>query len=224
MATLYGALGGPRDITEWELLWNAEKLPVAQIAPYLNRYRERFDLFHPETPFLQVAGLRTAKCETAELSKLISDVPNGAPMFTTRIGGDLSVPYAEAARWLVHCQAFDPSGIKAGAVGDDRVKGGKGYPIGVAWSGLLGGVLLEGRTLKETLLLNLIAADFDVCGRDPAVDLPVWERPPVTAAEEAPATPSYDPDSEQVAQFEAESEAVAHDELPPAPAPAAEPA
>src|SRR5947199_72580 len=124
--------------------------------------------------------------ETAELSKLISDVPNGAPMFTTRIGGDLSVPYAEAARWLVHCQAFDPSGIKAGAVGDDRVKGGKGYPIGVAWSGLLGGVLLEGRTLKETLLLNLIAADFDVCGRDPAVDLPVWERPPVTAAEEAP--------------------------------------
>jgi CRISPR system Cascade subunit CasA len=184
LAALHGALAGPRDLDEWQQLWDAEQLPVARIAPYLERHRERFDLLHPETPFLQVADLRTAKGDTSELTKLVADVPNGVPFFTTRQTEGLSLSYAEAARWLVHCQAFDPSGIKTGAVGDPRVKGGRGYPIGVAWSGLLGGVLLEGRTLKETLLLNLIARNFVDYGRDSAIDRPVWERDPVTAAEE----------------------------------------
>lgn len=186
LAVLHGALRGPRDDDEWAELWESDTLPLAEITTYLDRHRGRFDLFHPETPFLQVAELHTARGETSELSKLIADVPNGVPFFTTRLGSDLSLSYAEAARWLVHCHAFDPSGIKSGAVGDDRVKGGKGYPIGVAWSGLLGGVLLEGDTLKQSLLLNLLARDFGECAADPDVDRPAWERPPVGAAEEQP--------------------------------------
>ncbi|MBK8460679.1 MAG: type I-E CRISPR-associated protein Cse1/CasA [Micropruina sp.] len=64
--------------------------------------------------------------------------------------------FAEAARWLIHCQAFDPAGIKTGALGDPRVKAGKGYSFGYpAWSGNLGLLIAEGRTLRETLLLNL---------------------------------------------------------------------
>jgi CRISPR system Cascade subunit CasA len=180
LAVLHGALGGPRDDDAWEELWAAERLPLELIADYLARHRSRFDLFHPETPFLQVADLHTASGGTSGMAALIADVPNGRPFFTTRLGPDLSLTYAEAARWLVHSHAFDISGIKSGAVGDDRVKGGKGYPIGVAWSGLLGGVLLEGKTLKETLLLNLVASDV----RDPARDLPAWEREPVGPAEE----------------------------------------
>ena len=186
LAALHGALAGPENLRAWEALWRADELPVARIAAYLAAHRGRFDLFHPATPFLQVADLRTAKGDTSELSKLIADVPNGVPFFTTRAGGDLSLTFAEAARWLVHCHAFDPSGIKSGAVGDPRVKGGRGYPIGVAWSGLLGGLLLEGESLKDTLLLNLVARDFDDYARDPRVDRPVWEREPVTAAEELP--------------------------------------
>jgi len=184
LAVLHGALDGPRSVEDWDELWSEEELPVARIASYLAQHRERFDLFHSETPFLQVAGLRTAKNETSELSKLIADVPNGVPFFSTRQGGDLSLSFAEAARWLVHCHAFDPSGIRSGVIGDKRAKNGKSYPIGVAWSGLLGGLLLEGATLQETLLLNLVAAEFDGWSRDVAADRPVWERPPVTAAEE----------------------------------------
>jgi CRISPR system Cascade subunit CasA len=184
LAVLHRALRGPATVDEWEALWRAEQLPEQEIAVYLEAHRERFDLFHPIAPFMQVAGLRTAKGEVSELNKLIADVPNGHPFFTTRQGGDISLSYAEAARWLVHCQAFDPSGIKSGALGDDRVKSGKGYPIGVAWSGLLGGILPEGRTLRETLLLNLIPHDFGGRTRDRAVDLPVWERKPFGAAEQ----------------------------------------
>jgi CRISPR system Cascade subunit CasA len=183
LAVLHAALRGPKDIDEWGELWHAEALPVDMIEAYLSRHHERFDLFHPETPFLQTAELRTAKDETFPLDRLIADVPNGVPFFATR-RGELSLTYAEAARWLVHAQAFDPAGIKSGAVGDERVKNGKGYPIGIAWSGWLGGVLLEGKTLKQTLLLNLLAAD-SATPRDPEVDLPVWERPPLTVRDES---------------------------------------
>lgn len=186
LAVLHGALAGPRDDADWAELWAAETLPMEPVERYLATHRDRFDLFHPRTPFLQVADLHTASGSTTGTATLIADVPNGVKFFTTRLGVDFSLTYAEAARWLVHCQAFDISGIKTGAVGDDRVKGGRGYPIGVGWSGLIGGVLLEGATLKETLLLNLMSCDFSEYPRDPQVDRPAWERAPVTSAEETP--------------------------------------
>ena len=185
LAVLHGAVAGPRDLDHWEELWSHQHLPIDQVRSYLDTHRDRFDLFHPQTPFLQVADLHTLKGEVSELNKLIADIPNGHPFFTTRLGGPVRLSYAEAARWLVHCHAFDPSGIKSGAVGDKRVKGGRGYPIGVGWAGHLGGVLAEGTTLRDTLLLNLIAADSPALSRDPATDRPVWEREPVGAAEEA---------------------------------------
>ncbi|MCG8919326.1 type I-E CRISPR-associated protein Cse1/CasA [Actinokineospora sp. PR83] len=184
LAVLHRAVRGPADLDEWERMWSGG-LPVDTVRRYLDEHRERFDLLHPLTPFLQVADLHTPKGEFSELSKLIVDVPNGRPFFTTRIGGGLSLSFAEAARWVVHCQAFDPSGIKSGAVGDERVKGGKGYPIGQAWSGHLGGVLVEGGNLHETLLLNLVTTDFERAESD-REDLPVWERPVLGAAEEVP--------------------------------------
>jgi CRISPR system Cascade subunit CasA len=186
LAVLHRALGGPPDGGAWSELWSADRLPMGPIRSYLDRHRERFDLFHPTTPFMQVADLHTASGSTTGTTALVVDVPNGVKFFTTRFGSDLSLSYAEAARWLVHCHAFDTSGIKTGAVGDSRVRGGRGYPIGVGWGGLIGGVLLEGTTLKQTLLLNLIPADFDYCPSDRDRDLPVWEREPSTSAEYVP--------------------------------------
>lgn len=164
-------------VEEWERLWQAGVLPAEQINAYLDRYTDRFDLLNPDTPFYQVAGLRTDSGKTSGLKALIGDVPNGFQYFTTRSGTALErISYAEAARWLLHCHAFDPSGIKSGAVGDERVKGGKGYPIGTGWVGGLGHVLAEGRTVFETLILNLVLAGS---GRAPfpTGDLPLWERP-----------------------------------------------
>ncbi|MBP2473174.1 CRISPR system Cascade subunit CasA [Crossiella equi] len=186
LAILHRALEGPRDLADWHALWEQKRLPAEKIGGYLSEHRHRFDLLAQQTPFLQVAGLHTAKGEVSELSKLIADVPNGRPFFTNRIGAIPSLSFAEAARWLVHCQAFDPSGIKSGAVGDHRVKNGKGYPIGVGWCGHLGGILPEGSTLRETLLLNLVAFDQPGLGHERHHDRPVWERPPVGFGEEVP--------------------------------------
>ncbi|MGC7096777.1 type I-E CRISPR-associated protein Cse1/CasA [Amycolatopsis lurida] len=186
LAVVHRAVGGPRDVEQWEQLWHANTLPADKIAEYLRRHRDRFDLFDPEAPFFQVAGLRTAQGETFALDRLIADVPNGRPFFTSRAGGDLSLSFAEAARWLVHCHAFDPSGIKSGADGDKRVRGGRGYPIGVGWSGQLGGVLAQGATVRDTLLLNLLPYNPD------SRDVPAWERPqlgPGTEPGRVPAGP-----------------------------------
>ncbi|MFI7122189.1 type I-E CRISPR-associated protein Cse1/CasA [Amycolatopsis sp. NPDC049868] len=169
LAVLHRALRGQFDMDSWTALWRGQKLPMRDIERYLDIHRNRFDLFDPTTPFLQVADLHTEKGEVSELSKFIADVPNGHPFFSTRMEKNFTLSYAESARWLVHCHAFDPSGIKSGAADDPRAKNGKGYPIGTGWSGHLGGILPEGATLLKTLLLNLIPGSA-------VDDLPAWER------------------------------------------------
>src|SRR5882762_2930104 len=115
LAVLHRAIDGPGDIGEWKALWDAPELPIERIAHYLDGQRERFDLCHPSTPFMQVADLHTEKGEVSELAKLVADIPNGRPFFSGRLERDLTLSFGEAARWLMHCQAFNPSGIKSGA-------------------------------------------------------------------------------------------------------------
>ncbi|WP_375001940.1 type I-E CRISPR-associated protein Cse1/CasA [Aeromicrobium sp. CTD01-1L150] len=167
--------------TTWQQSWRQQRLPLDDVTRYLRSWRHRFDLFDPERPFYQVADLATAKGRTGSLTGLVGDAPGErAPFLTTRSPASLeSLPFAEAARWLVHCHAFDVSGIKSGAVGDPRVKGGRGYPIGVGAAGHLGGVLVEGENQLQTLLLNLVPQEgVDVSTGDENesdVDLPTWE-------------------------------------------------
>ena len=152
-------VAAPLDAHDWARQWD-EGAPTEHMIEYLERWRERFYLFGGRFPFMQVADLRTAKDAVSGLEKLIADVPNGEQFFTTRHGTALAcIPASEAARWLVHAQAYDPSGIRSGAVGDSQVKGGKGYPIGPSWCGHLGLVWLKGKDLDETLVLNLVPTD-----------------------------------------------------------------
>ncbi|MEV4130225.1 type I-E CRISPR-associated protein Cse1/CasA [Nocardia sp. NPDC049707] len=183
----------------WGDLWRTQTtvsgetrttLPFEEIDRYLTDNADRFSLFDTDKPFFQVAGLRSENNTVSALDKLIADVPNGEKYFTTRAGASVErIDFAEAARWLVHVHAFDPSGIKTGAVGDNRVKKGKGYPIGVAWTGGLGGVFLEGATLRETLLLNLVLRDMNA-ERFSSDDVPPWERDPDGAAARANTAPT----------------------------------
>ncbi|GLW59303.1 type I-E CRISPR-associated protein Cse1/CasA [Kitasatospora phosalacinea] len=174
LAIIHDALDGPGDIEEWADLWE-DPQALHPVLSYLEEHRERFDLLHPRTPFYQCAQLRTGKGEVFPLNRIVADVPNGNPFFTARFPGVERITLAEAARWVVHAQAYDTSGIKTGVEGDPRAKAGKAYPQGPAWAGNLGGVLAEGADLRETLLLNLIAADHwsTIHG-----DTPAWRRPP----------------------------------------------
>ncbi|QDQ98565.1 type I-E CRISPR-associated protein Cse1/CasA [Tomitella fengzijianii] len=183
LAVLYRAVAYEIDsapTTVAEELWEAPGLPLDQVDAYLDQWHDRFELFDDHAPFMQVADLASPSGAQGDVRLLLPDAPRGEPLFTMRSAVD-SLTFAEAARWLAHCQAYDFSGIKTGAVGDPRVKGGKGYPMGIGWAGWLGGVVVEGDSLHHTLLLNLVLEDEL---RDD--DLPVWEHKPLTAAPRPP--------------------------------------
>jgi len=178
VAILHRALAPTKD--DWLRWWRAGELPQDALGDYWDRWRERFDLLHSDRPFYQVADLHTAKGEFTGVDRLIADAPANIPYLTTKVGDAVeSLTFAEAARWVVHCQAFDPSGIKSGAVGDERVKGGKGYPIGIGAAGQIGGVLAVGQNQFQTLLLNLVPQSANQQREDWAA----WEaEPPHTSA------------------------------------------
>ena len=153
------------------------------VLAYLEIYKDRFWLLGGERPFMQVYNLRTAKGDTKSVARLISD--SESEYFSQRAEAALkSLSFAEAARYLVTLQAYDYSGIKSGAEGDPRVKGGKGYPLGVGWYGTTGKVIVHGTNMMETLLYCL---DYEqLTSESFEHDLPVWERPePDTAAPRA---------------------------------------
>lgn len=160
--------------------------PDEAVLDYLERHADRFDLFGP-TPFMQVAALETTSGRVGEARRLLPD--SESDYFGVRSGHSLeSLTLPEAARAVVTIQAYDYSGIKSGAAGDPRVKGGKGYPIGTGWAGMTGGVVIHGETLRETLVLNTVA-DEVLIERD-TPDLAVWERLPNTAAQRYVSTPT----------------------------------
>lgn len=174
-------------IARWRELWANPEVLLQDMLEYLEDFEAEFNLFDADRPFMQVADLHTAKNEFSAVAKIVADIPDGEQFFTLRRGESAeALSFAEAARWLIHVQAFDTSGIKSGAAGDARVKGGKGYPIGTGWAGQLGTIIIEGRNLAETILLNLVADEFypinGLDAPDPARDLPPWEREASTAA------------------------------------------
>ncbi|MFG2911480.1 type I-E CRISPR-associated protein Cse1/CasA [Kitasatospora sp. NPDC048298] len=145
------------------------------LRTYLEEHRAKFDLFDPAAPFAQVAGLRTAKDETKGSAALVATAASGnnVPLFASRTDADpLELTPAQAAHWLVHTHCWDTAAIKTGVVGDLEVKAGKttGNPTGPL--GQLGVIIPTGRTLYETLLLNVPVTPPGALG------VPQWLRAP----------------------------------------------
>ncbi|MFF7130436.1 type I-E CRISPR-associated protein Cse1/CasA [Streptomyces sp. NPDC008240] len=177
LPVIVDALGRPADGREWVRWFHAGRWSpqqVEQLNAYFATYQDRFDLFHPTDPFAQVADLQTEKGETKGAGLLVATAATGnnVPLFASRTEGDvLALTPAEAAHWLLHIHGWDTAAIKTGAVGDPKVKQGKttGNPTGPL--GQLGVTVPVGRTLYDTLLLNIpvgppLRSD----------DLPQWRR------------------------------------------------
>lgn len=170
------ALGSPPTLPDWERRFKRGHLDDSEqgrLATYFEKWSHRFDLFHPERPFAQVADLHTDKKATKVAALLVATEPTGnnVPLFGSRAEADaLALTVDAAARWLMHTHCWDVGAIKTGAVGDPESKGGKtsGNPKGPL--GELGVVLPVGTTLYETLLLNTQVGVQDRLGT------PQWRR------------------------------------------------
>ena len=164
-------------IDRWTDLWNLKQFPMEPIEAYLTKYEERFWLFHPKTPFYQVAALVKDKTVFGpfKMSKLNGDIleSNGkARLFSSRAGDNKHIlSYSEAARWILHVIGY------AEDFGMLEAKGKKSKDdpsIGVGWVGKIGSVMAQGHNLFSTLMLNFVLLKD---GEEKwGSEKPVWER------------------------------------------------
>ncbi|MFF0572618.1 type I-E CRISPR-associated protein Cse1/CasA [Streptosporangium saharense] len=161
---------GPQSEAAWQELWAAEQLPAEALDRYLHRHRHRFDLFHPEVPFMQCAKLASLTPATAAKLVPYRAVGNNVTLFDHTTAADrVTLSPQEAARWLVTVQAFDPGGMKTPYEKDKSSERAPCNDFGV--------VVVEGENLKETLLLNarVYLPDHQKPMMTTPDDRPVWE-------------------------------------------------
>ncbi|MCY1273392.1 CRISPR-associated protein CasA/Cse1 [compost metagenome] len=147
--------------------WHRDGLPLAAIRDYLEHWRERFWLFHPYQPFMQVAALAGAE-ETRDKLKPWTQISLASANGNAPVVFDHScdaapglIEAAEALRILLGFLQFTPGGLvktlrdsdKAGALANTAA------------------VLPLGGSLARTLCLALHTPT--PAGHD---DLPAWER------------------------------------------------
>lgn len=172
----------------WKALWDCGKLPEGPVSGYLDKWHDRFWLFHETRPFYQAPKARRLKepCRGRKLNGAIAESGNKTRLFAERTGESMdALTYPEAARWLVNLIAFDDTSGKAPR--------GQGLPSpGAGWLGRLGLVFAEGNSLFETLMLNfpLLKNAEEVWGDG----IPTWEPDEAKSEErtkiDAPKTPA----------------------------------
>lgn len=172
-------------LRQWQDVWSSRAFDLKAITEYLCFFENRFDLFDEANPFYQVPGLEYVGKESDLASELIADVPKPDKyLFSMRNRDHIEdLSFAEAARWTIFLQSYGTAGIKTPVQGNTHIKKGKVYPakgsVGTGLLGAVGGVFIEGDTLFETLMLNLVLFDERSGGRSMIGnegDFPTWER------------------------------------------------
>lgn len=146
--------------------WYRNGLPIDAIHDYLEQWRERFWLFHPESPFMQVAALAVHE-ETQDKMKSWTQIALGSANGNSPVLFDHSVDTsptpispAQAIRNLLGFLQFTPGGLvkslrdsdNAGALSNSAA------------------VLPLGMTLSQTLCLSI--HPWNQAAND---DRPAWE-------------------------------------------------
>lgn len=166
------SLGSWRDSDR--VRWYQDGLPIDALLTYLEKWRERFWLFHPEYPFMQVAALGTIEA-TRDKQKSRNQISLASASGNTPVVFDHSNDeLAKSAqpkivlRDLLGFLAFVPSGLvqsiqtadKAGALANTAA------------------VIPLGETLAQTLMLSLHPSPID-----DHEDKPAWERAALTLSD-----------------------------------------
>ncbi|WP_049573974.1 type I-E CRISPR-associated protein Cse1/CasA [Nocardiopsis sp. SBT366] len=161
--------------TRWSELWHRGPFPTERLDRYLNGegdspgYRDRFDLFG-DRPFFQTPDIPEELLGSTAKLTMFRAAGNNATLFDHSTQEDqVELSPAEAARWLVTVQAFDTGGLKTGKLPSQPSLGNSSATV-----------LIEGSTLRETLLLNTTPnwGDDTLDPRPGPGDRPVWERDP----------------------------------------------
>lgn len=172
----------------WKQLYMGNAFPNI-IIDYLERWRDRFNLFDEEHPFYQVNKKEMDEIMTKipkkkqptsfygkNLNRTISESENKEALFSPVVNGGNEkrgnkdiMTAAELARWLLTFQGYSGLADKVSLTSEGQ-RPSKG------WLFDLGGIYLQGNTIYETLVMNYLPEspvdNKSLAGR---VQRPCWE-------------------------------------------------
>ncbi|MBN1434488.1 type I-E CRISPR-associated protein Cse1/CasA [Candidatus Fermentibacterales bacterium] len=163
LAMVHRAVMGPETVRDTSHMLVDGRFPVRELRDYLDRWGGRFNLFDAGDPFYQVAAMRDVEA-VFPVSKLVPERASGNnPVLFDHCTdpGCEAVGAPEVARMLLSHQ------MTALTSGRSRLSHTKDSPSGRAAL-----VFASGRTLLETILLNLQIYR----GEHRDHDRPVWEQ------------------------------------------------
>jgi CRISPR system Cascade subunit CasA len=174
---------GPSTIGKWTELWGDGAGPwdAKTLNAYFDQWHDRFDLFHEERPFYQVAEF-TAK-DTKGISVLARHLASGNnPTLFDHSTDDQRIELNpdEAGRLLVAEQAFGVAGLGGGTVNGKRIN----FIDGPCTRGA--SVFLQGGSLFQTLMLNFVRYADEAPFQSTSDDAPAWELETPTAPDQRP--------------------------------------
>jgi CRISPR system Cascade subunit CasA len=175
LAILHRAYQGPRDEAHWEEIREDDGEGA---ITYLREKQDCFDLLHPERPFMQDTTL-TADMAAEIYQAYVVHGNNTSTVFChEHQWSGSSLPMQAAARLVLRLHLFDVGGRKTGSP----------VSAGVIPTMDAANVLVRGKTLQETVLLNLM--HYNPQQGIPSVvngdDVPAWEREYKPANERIP--------------------------------------
>lgn len=172
LALLHRALQGPEDYFAAKKLIQTGSFPKEKVNSYFAQWRERFELFHDQTPFYQMPDL-PLEGYADPWTRLSAEYGSGNTSFLynyalreKKPGPPVAISFAEAACRLLEFQQFALGGLMKRFV--------TSASAGLAVPGVL--ILADGPNLFEQLCLSLIPYSKGDWTRDK----PIWERQPYT--------------------------------------------
>ncbi len=168
LAIIHRALDGPKNLDEWNDLWEQGTFSSTPIFSYLEKWKDHFDLFSTTVPFFQTANFELK--EPTSANRLPVELSRRFFNHSPEDGPEAFSP-PEIARYLVTAQLS----ALAGGKGVTSNFGEHPYISGGPMAGAVATLLL-GKNLFETLMLNC----FYYFGDSPMPrigdDLPIWEQ------------------------------------------------
>lgn len=159
---------GPPDPDAWKALWDDGTFNSPLLDGYLNKWQDRFDLFDPIHPFMQQRHPKVNEKPVQELLQLIGGGDTYSLFDHVMDDTPFRMASAEAALMLITIQAFGLAGLC-----HPQLK--LNYTDASCSRAVI--FFIEGKTLFETLMFNLI--QYNPPKPSPLLnveaDRPAWE-------------------------------------------------
>lgn len=165
-------------VKTWQKLYQKGQFTDIVIK-YLEHYSDKFAFFG-EHPFYQVTKAEydelvpankvvakgTGTVAVKQINRRISESNNTPALFAPKAGESKNqIAVDELARWLITYQNF------TGVTDKTKIKADDKFSVSPGWLYKLNPVFAQGKTLFETLMLNLVLFGQE----EPAPQRPVWE-------------------------------------------------